>query len=78
MVSENRSQVKGLLSQGHANYRVGVILNNSRVLKVSPQSAAFCASYLRKTEGRRSVRHPPTSAKVKVRPLTNGVKSEPL
>ena len=51
MVLRIRSQVKGLLGQGHEIFRVGVKLINSRELKVSSRSAAFCASYLRTTMG---------------------------
>ena len=49
VVSKSRSQVKGHLGQGHEIFRVGVELINSRVLKFSSQSAAFYASYSRKT-----------------------------
>ena len=67
MVSEKRSQVKGHLGQGHEIFRVGVKLINARVLKVSSRSAAFYASYSRKTMGGGVHPTPPrTHARVKL------------
>ena len=62
MVSKSRLQVKGHLCQGHTIFRIGVKLNNPKVLKVSLRSAAFYASYLRKTEG--GSHQPPVPARV--------------
>ena len=52
------------LGQGHEIFRVRVKLINARVLKVSLRSAAFYASYSRKTLGGGLHQPPPVPARV--------------